>query len=348
MRILVVGAGATGGYFGGRLLEAKQDVTFLVRPRRAAELASSGLRIQSPCGDVSIPQPPTVLSQDLASAKSAAPFDLILLSCKAYDLEGAIESFAPAVGPDTLILPVLNGMRHLDVLDQRFGASHILGGLVVISAALEPGGRILHLNDLHLIAFGERHGSHEASHKASHEVSDGVLHGVSDGVSNGVSNEVARTPRVQAIASAFAGARCDSRLSAVILHEMWEKWVFIAACAGITCLMRANVGDIVAAGAADLAGELLDECNAIATSQGFPNRPASLEKNRSILTQPASMLAASMFRDIERHAPVEADHMIGDLLRRGEQRQLCPLLSVAYAHLKAYEARRTREVWAQK
>jgi 2-dehydropantoate 2-reductase len=306
MRILVVGAGATGGYFGGRLLEAKQDVTFLVRPRRAAELASSGLRIQSPCGDVSIPQPPTVLAEDLHAA-----FDLILLSCKAYDLEGAIESFAPAVGPETMILPVLNGMRHLDVLDRRFGAAHVLGGLCVISAALEPGGRILHLNDLHMIAFGERDGS--------------------------------RSPRVAAIASAFAGARFASRLSAVILAEMWEKWVFIAACAGITCLMRANIGDIVAVGAASLASELLDECDAIAASQGFPTRPASLEKNRTILTQPGSTLAASMFRDIERHAPVEADHMIGDLLRRAEASHTAKsLLGVAYAHLKTYEVSRLK------
>jgi len=307
MRILVVGAGATGGYFGGRLLEASQDVTFLVRPRRAAELASSGLLIQSPCGDVSIPQPATVLAENLHTA-----FDLILLSCKAYDLEGAIDSFAPAVGPDTLILPVLNGMRHLDVLDRRFGPSHVLGGLCVISAALEPGGRILHLNDLHLLAFGERDGS--------------------------------RSARVEAIASACSGVRFASRLSGVILQEMWEKWVFIATCAGITCLLRANIGDIVAAGAADFASQLLDECNAIATSQGFSTRPASLEKNRTIITQPASPLAASMFRDIERRAPVEADHMIGDLLRRSEQRQIAsPLLRVAYAHLKTYEARRARE-----
>ncbi len=307
MRILVVGAGATGGYFGGRLLEAKQDVTFLVRPRRAAELASSGLQIQSRFGDVSIPQPATVLADDLH-----ATFDLILLSCKAYDLESAIESFAPAVGADTLILPVLNGMRHLDALDQRFGSSHVLGGLCVISAALEPGGRILHLNDLHLIAFGERDGS--------------------------------RTPRVEAIASAFSGARFDSRLSTFILQEMWEKWVFIATCAGITCLMRGNIGDIVAAGAARFASELLDECEAIASSQGFPSRPPSLEKNRAILTLADSALAASMFRDIERGAPIEADHMIGDLLRRGEQRQIAsPLLRLVHAHLKTYVARRARE-----
>jgi 2-dehydropantoate 2-reductase len=311
MRILVVGAGATGGYFGGRLLEAKQDVTFLVRPRRAAELASSGLQIQSTFGDVSIPQPATVLADDLH-----APFDLILLSCKAYDLESAIESFAPAVGADTLILPVLNGMRHLDVLDRRFGSAHVLGGLCVISAALEPGGRVVHLNDLHLIAFGERDGS--------------------------------RSTRVEAIESAFSSARFASRLSTVILLEMWEKWVFIATCAGITCLLRANIGDIVAAGASTFASQLLDECDAIATSQGFSTRPASLEKSRTILTQPASTLAASMFRDIERQAPVEADHMIGDLLHRGEERQIAtPLLRVAYAHLKTYEARRAREAPAQ-
>lgn len=307
MRILVVGAGATGGYFGGRLLEAKQDVTFLVRPRRAAELANSGLRIQSRFGDVSIPQPATILAENLH-----APFDLILLSCKAYDLEGAIESFAPAVGADTLILPVLNGMRHLDLLDQRFGSSHVLGGLCVISAALEAGGRILHLNDLHLLAFGERDGS--------------------------------RSPRVEAIASAFSGARFDSRLSAVILQEMWEKWVFMATCGGITCLMRATIGDIVAAGAGAFVSELLDECDAIASSLGFPSRPPSLEKNRAMLTQPGSALAASIFRDIERRAPVEADHLIGDLLHRGEQRQIAsPLLRLAYAHLRTYEARRSRE-----
>jgi len=115
MRILVVGAGAIGGYFGGRLLEAKQDVTFLVRPRRAAELAESGLNIRSRFGDATIPSPPTVLAENLRET-----FDLVLLSVKAFDLESAIESFAPAIGPNTGILPLLNGMRHLDILDNRF------------------------------------------------------------------------------------------------------------------------------------------------------------------------------------------------------------------------------------
>jgi len=131
MKLLVVGAGAVGGYFGGRLLQAGRDVTFLVRPCRAAELAQSGLVIKSPAGDVTLPDPKTVTAERLRQN-----FDLVLLSCKAYDLEGALVSLAPAVGPGTVILPLLNGLRHLDRLDTTFGRAKVLGGQCVISAAI--------------------------------------------------------------------------------------------------------------------------------------------------------------------------------------------------------------------
>jgi 2-dehydropantoate 2-reductase len=306
MKILVVGAGANGGYFGGRLLQAGRNVTFLVRPRRAAELAATGLVITSPTGDFRHPGPPTV-----EAAALSAPFDLVLLSCKAYDLDDAIRSFAPAVGPDTLILPLLNGMRHLDVLDQRFGARAVLGGQCVISAALDEAGRIVHLNESHLISFGERDGT--------------------------------RSARAGAIEAAFAGARCDVRLSTAILPEMWEKWVFIATLAGITCLMRATVGDIVAAGGADLATRLLDECDAIARAQGFPLRESSRQRNVALLTASGSGFAASMLRDIERGGPTEGEHVLADLLRRGSKSvDAASLLRTAYLHVAAYEARRAR------
>jgi 2-dehydropantoate 2-reductase len=305
MRILVVGAGAVGGYFGGRLLEAGRDVTFLVRPKRAALLARSGLQISSPHGDINIPEPATVLAGSLRE-----PYDLILLSCKAYDLEGAVESFAPAVGTETMILPLLNGVRHLDTLKERFGPYHLLGGLCVISASIEPGGRIAHLNDVHNLAFGELDGS--------------------------------RSHRVEAIASLLSAARFESRLSENILQEMWEKWVFIATGAGITCLMRATVGDIVKAGATDLVNRLLDECTSIAAAQGYPPSEQALQRSRTVFTMPGSLLAASMFRDIERGSPIEVEHVIGDLFRRGD-RAASPLLDIVYKHLKSYEARRTRE-----
>jgi 2-dehydropantoate 2-reductase len=310
MRILVVGAGALGGYFGGRLKEAGRDVTFLVRPRRAEQLAKTGLIVRSPKGDIAIPAPSTVLSENLS-----APFDLILLSCKAYDLQGAMESFAPAVGANTAILPLLNGMRHMDMLGARFGAGAVLGGQCVISATLDDDGRILHLNDIHFLSFGEQ---------------------------NGV-----KSPRVAAIAAAFAGTKFDSELSTAILQEMWEKWATIATVAGVTCLLRGAVGDIIAAGAGQMAIDMFGECCAIAAANGFPPGEPARKRSIGMLTAPGSTFAASMLRDIERHAPIEADHIAGDLLQRGGKNPAdYPLLQVAYAHLRVYQARRRREAEA--
>jgi 2-dehydropantoate 2-reductase len=307
MRVLVVGAGALGGYFGGRLLEAGRDVTFLVRERRAAQLNKTGLVIRSKLGDANLPNPPTVKADALRES-----FDLILLSCKAYDLAAAVDSFAPAVGADTAILPFLNGMAHLDFLAGRFGARAVLGGQCLISATLDAEGRILHLNDSHLLSFGEQDGS--------------------------------QSPRAKAIEATLSGARFESRLSSAILQEMWEKWAFIAAAAGICSLMRAPFGDITAAGAAHYTTGMFDECCAIAAANGFVVSDAAIQRNRAMFTAPGSIIAASMLRDIERGAPIEGDHIVGDLLRRGgKQSGGFPLLRIAQAHLQTYEARRKRE-----
>jgi 2-dehydropantoate 2-reductase len=308
MRFLVVGAGATGGYFGGRLLEAGRDVTFLVRPARAERLAAAGLTIASPAGNVTLRSPPTVLATELR-----APFDAVILSCKAYDLDGAIESFAPAVGPNTAVVPLLNGMRHLDVLDARFGADRVLGGSCFISAKLDEGGRIVHLSDIHRLTFGERAGG--------------------------------LSPRVEALAAAMAGARFEAVASDKIVLVMWEKWVFLASLAGITCLTRAAVRDIAAAGGADLAAALLDECRAIAAAAGYPPRADLLKASLGRLTDPGSAVTASMLGDVERRGRTEADHVLGDLLRRrgGVSDGDRSLLRVAYVAVKAAEARAVRE-----
>jgi 2-dehydropantoate 2-reductase len=279
-------------------------VTFLVRPRRAEMLARTGLAIRSPLGDVDRPAP-TVTADRLRE-----PFDLVLLSCKAYDLEDAMASFSPAVGPNTAILPLLNGMRHIDLLEQRFGAAAVLGGMCAISTTLDADGRILHLNDAHLLAFGERDGT--------------------------------ATPRIEAIAAEFAAAKFSASASPVIMQEMWEKWVLIGVVAGITCMMRAPLGDVVAAGAADVATALLDECAAIAGRHGFPPREAPLGRARAMVTAKGSLFAASMLRDIERGAPTEVEHVLGDLLRRGRDPAAYPVLRIAYAHLATFEAQRLR------
>lgn len=304
MRILVVGAGAVGGYFGGRLLQAGRDVTFLVQPRRAAQLAKYGLMIRSRVGDFHRPSPPIVLQDGLAE-----PFDLVVLSCKAYDLDGAMDSFAKAVGEKTAILPLLNGMRHLDVLAGRFGPKPLLGGQCVISATLGDDGAIVHFNEMHALSFGELDGS--------------------------------RSKRIETIASELVGAAgFDAHLSDQIRQEMWDKWVFIASAAGITCLMRSSVGAYVAAGASDLAAGLLDECAGIAAEQGFQPRQPAIERARAVLTAAGSPLKASMLRDIEGGLPAEGDQILGDLLRRAAKPNDRSLLRIATLHVRAYEAQR--------
>ncbi|MGQ0684584.1 2-dehydropantoate 2-reductase [Bradyrhizobium sp.] len=302
MRILVVGAGAIGGYFGGRLLQAGQDVTFLVRPRRAAELASAGLVIRSPAGDVTLKNPPTVQAGELTGK-----FDVILLSCKAFDLDDAIKSFAPAVGPNTSIIPLLNGMSHLDVLDGRFGKERVLGGLCAIAVTLNEKREVVQLAPMQSLGFGER---------------DGTM-----------------SDRVRAIAEVFANGNCGAAPSGHVMQDMWEKWVFLASLAAATCLMRTSVGNIMAvAGGKEFLLGMLDECSAVATAEGFAPAGPFFQRTRGILTTEGSPMTASMFRDVKAGLPVEADHVIGDLVARADAAKIpVPKLRTAYTHLKAYE-----------
>jgi 2-dehydropantoate 2-reductase len=305
MRVLVVGAGAIGGYFGGRMLQAGQDVTFLVRPRRAAELAGAGLVIKSPNGDVTLKNPPA-----LQADKLDEKFDVVLLSCKAFDLDDAIKSFAPAVGPQTSIIPLLNGMLHLDVLDQKFGRERVLGGLCAIAVTLNERREVVQLAPMQSLTFGER---------------DGKMSG-----------------RVRAIAEVFASGEFGAVASEHIIQEMWEKWIFLATLAASTSLMRTSLGNILTApGGKDFVLGVLDECIGIATAEGYGPRAPFLERSRNTLTDEGSQLTASMFRDIKAGAPVEADHVIGDLIARGDGAKVpVPRLRTAYTHLKAYEKQR--------
>jgi len=301
----VVGAGAIGGEVGARLIAAGRDVTFLVRERRAAQLRRDGLVVRSPLGDLNLPTPALVSAKDRTGG-----YGLIIVSSKSYDLESSIEDFADNLGPSSRVLPLLNGMRHLDVLDARFGARRVLGGLARISSTLDAQGCIHQLGTFNALAFGSRGGD--------------------------------ATP-TDDVAAALRVPGFDALLSAHILHEMWEKWVFIAAAAATTCLLRATVGDVVAAGAQDIPTGLLQECAAIAAENGFAPREAASRAGSSVLTAPDSAFTASMLRDIERRDRIEADHIVGDLLRRAPASLRAPLLATAYAHLRAYEARRKRE-----
>ena len=301
MRILIVGAGAVGGYFGGRLAQAGRDVTFLVRPVRAKQLTRDGLRIVSPHGDA-------VLSPKVVSAEEIdTPYDLVFLSVKAYALEAAMNDFAAAVGRETMILPVLNGMRHIDLLAKRFGEHAVTGGVCLVAAEIDDQGRIVQLADVQRLVYGERNGE--------------------------------STPRLKTLDATLRGAGFDARLSSDIMQAMWEKWIQLASLGAITCLMRGTIGEIVAApGGTELPIALLNESAAVASACGRKPSEDFLSRNAAAMTKPGSSLTSSMYRDLRKGAPVEADHILGDLIERGSVHGVAtPLLKAALVNLRVYQ-----------
>lgn len=305
MRILVVGAGSTGGYFGGRLAQAGRDVTFLVRSKHAQRLQQNGLQIISPFGDVTL-RPKLVTAGNLAE-----PFDAVLLTVKAFSLETALDDLGPAVGPETMILPVLNGMKHVDTIIARFGENALVGCVCMVATTIDDDGRIVQLTRLQKMAYGEMSG-----------------------------NPSSRTDRLD---EAMRGAGFDARLSRTIEREMWEKWILLATLGGITCLMRGNVGQIEAApGGVDFSLRFLDEVTAVVNAVGKKPSEAFLADTKAQLTAKGSTLTSSMYRDLQKGNPVEADQIIGDLAVRAHRSQVtAPLLSAAFTHLSIYQNRIT-------
>lgn len=306
MRMLVVGAGSTGGYFGGRLAEAGRDVTFLVRPTRAAQLAERGLQILSPHGDFTL-RPQLVTAERLSGS-----YDVILLTVKAFSLDSALADMSPAVGSETMILPVLNGMKHVDILAERFGKRVVVGCACKIVGSVDDQGRIVQHNLIQDIAYGEWGG----------EVS---------------------SPRIKSLDHFMRDAGFDARLSPAIEREMWEKWILLAALGGINCLMRGSIGEVAQAPrGTEFALAVLEEIIAVVGAVGVPPSPAFVTAARAALTATGSSLTSSMYRDLQRGVRTEADQIIGDLIARGHSAGLSiPLLDAIYANLCVYQRRLT-------
>lgn len=303
MRILVVGAGSTGGYYGARLAQAGRDVTFLVRPGRAAQLQKNGLQVVTPDGEFTV-QPKLVTAGNITG-----PFDVVILTVKAYQLDAALDDMAPAIGPDTMILPVLNGMKHVDTLIARFGKAALVGGLCRIPAQLDDAGRVVQMGKFHDLAYGEMDGSN--------------------------------TPRIAALDAALKNAGFDAKLTPTIEREMWEKWVLLASLGGLCCLMRGTVGEVEAApGGKEFALGLIDEVVTTVKTVGVAPAEAFVANTRETLTKAGSPHTSSMYRDLSKGAAVEADQIVGDLLARAQKAGLkTPLLSLAYTSLCVYRNR---------
>ena len=301
-RILVVGAGATGGYFGGRLAQGGRDVTFLVREGRAATLRRRGLRITG-LGRDDVIEPALVTAPDLHG-----PYDLVLVTVKAAALPQALADLAPAVGPETVVIPFLNGMAHMDALEAAFGADRVLGGIVKVVTTLTDDGDILQMNPLATLTAGEQSGP----------PGDRVLRAV----------ETLTVPGFKASATADA------------LASMWHKWAFIVSAGTVTCLMRGPVGAIVAVpGGTDFVHSVLAEAGAVAAAAGYPVPDHEHQLSVDMLTQPGSTFTSSLYRDVVAGRRGETEHLLGDFTRRARLLGAAtPLIDLALMQLRVSAA----------
>ena len=307
MKILILGAGAIGGYVGGRLHQSGADVTFLVRPARNEALKRDGLVIKSTKGDI------TQKVKTVTTASDGGPYDLVLLTCKAYDLDSAIDAIASAIGASTTIVPLLNGMRHLDTLDARFGADKVVGGLARVGVAMNDKGEILHTSPFAAISFGERDG--KPARAALGELD-----------------------------AAIKKSGIDGGLNPHIVQDLWDKWIMLCSLAAMCCLMRGASGDILEADEGQaIVLETVDEGRKVAAAAGHDPGEKGITTIRSFLTVKGSKFTASMLHDLEKGAMVEADHVVGDMIARAKKAGIAtPNLRMGYAHLQVYLARRAR------
>jgi 2-dehydropantoate 2-reductase len=308
VKILILGAGAVGGYFGARLHQSSADVTFLLREPRAAKVKKEGLVVKSPKGDAVLPV------KVVTKGGEGGPYEIVILACKAYDLDSAIDSIAPAVGAGTTIVPMLNGHAQFAVLDKKFGAGKVAGGLARIGGMLGPNGEVMHSSPFAAVSFGER-------------------------------SAAPARESLKALDAACKKAGIDGGLNANINQDLWDKWIMLTSLAAMCCTLRGTTGDIMAADEGEaLMAETVDECRGVAAAEGFDPGDKSIANLKTFLTQRGSGFAASMLGDLEKGGAIEGRHVIGDMLGRARKFGVAaPNLRMAYAVVQAYEARRARD-----
>jgi 2-dehydropantoate 2-reductase len=307
VKILILGAGAVGGYFGARLHQSGSDVTFLLREPRASKVKKEGLVVKSAKGDATLPV------KVVTSGAAGGPYDVVILACKAYDLDSAMAAIAPAVGEGTTIVPLLNGLAHFAVLDARFGPDKVAGGLARIGGMLGPNGEVVHTSPFAAVSFGERSG------------------------------KPAR-PSLQALDAACKRAGIEGGLNGNINQDLWDKWIMLTSLAAMCCTLRGTTGDILDAEEGEaLMVETVEECRKVAAAEGFDPGDKGIANLKTYLTQRGSAFAASMLGDLEKGGPIEGRHVLGDMLARARRHGIAaPHLRTAFAVVQTYETRRAR------
>lgn len=302
MKTLIVGAGGTGGAFGARLIEAGRDVTFLVRERRKSELDHDGLVFRDP-------QRQSTLSVTAVTSLDTtdAPFDLVIFAVKAPGLAASIETARAGIGPNTRIIPFLNGLDHIDTLEAAF-PGQVLGGIVKIVATLEaatpesPVATVVQMTPLSTMIIGSLDGS------------------------------TVREDIVENLTVPGIKLQIDNNIQA----RLWEKWAFIAAAGVECCLFRSNVGAIMAAGGHEAILRIISETEQVAAAAGYPVSAQSHDASVAMLTEEGSAFTSSLYRDLLAGNPAEAEHILGALAVRARELGVpTPLLDLTLIQVRA-------------
>ena len=302
MKIIVMGTGGVGGYFGARLAAAGHDVGFVARGKHLAAIKANGLKVLSELGDITIH--PASASDDPADLGVA---DIVLFCVKAYDTETAAELIKPVVGPDTGVIPFLNGVTHMETLDRVIGSGHVLGGVANISALIEEPGVVRHFATMQILRVGELDDS--------------------------------ASPRILAFRAACAEAGIEAPVPESIERELWQKFVMICTLAGANCLTRLPLGNCRSDPATRtlmlaIAGEVV----ALARALDKPLPDDQVERTMAVLDMLPAGMKASILAALERGEKLEASALNGSVSELGAQLRVdTPMNRAVYAALAPHE-----------
>jgi 2-dehydropantoate 2-reductase len=281
MRIAVMGTGGVGGYFGARLAQAGHDVAFVARGRQLDAIRARGLRVESPLGDMHLPD--VAVSDDPAELGMA---DLVLFAVKLWDTEQAAELVKPVLGPRSAVVSFQNSVVKDDILRRTIGAEHVLGGVCYIAATIAEPGLIRHSGTLQKLVFGEYDGS--------------------------------TSPRVKAFYEACLASGIDAEISDRIEQVIWEKFVFLVGLSGTTSTVRTSIGPIRDnPRSRAFLRDVMDEVVQVARAQGVPLPAGYADEQLAFADQVPEGMTSSMHHDLERGNRLELAWLSGDVVERG-------------------------------
>jgi 2-dehydropantoate 2-reductase len=283
MRVVVMGTGGVGGYFGARLAKSGCEVGFVARGKQLAALRAGGLRVQSPLGDMELPQ---VTASDNPADLGRA--DMVLFGVKLWDTAEAAQMIRPLVGEDTAVVSFQNGVMKDDILKEALGARHVIGGVCYIAATIAEPGVIRHTGTMQKLVFGEYGG--------------------------------AMTPRVERFRDACVKAGIDVEVPPSIEQAIWEKFVFLVALSGTTTLARTPIGPIRSnERSRAFFQDVMDEVVQVARAEGVA-LPADYAAMRiAFADQLPATMTSSMHGDLDRGSRLEVEWLSGDVVRRGKR-----------------------------